>query len=111
MIIEKNIKGKKYLFKFTTLTMFKVCELKQIEFHQYDDFCIKEYPMWINYLLRSALDVGSKGETKMSEYEMDDLIETMDQPDLQDIMNSYFESNRNLADKYGIKINAKEKKN
>jgi len=113
MIIEKTIGKEKYVFKFTSLTMRKICEYENIEFHQYDKFTINTCDKWINSLLRVALDVESQGKIILSEYEMDDLIEEMAQKDLQDIINSYFKSVKNLKEKYKIKIDGevKEKKN
>jgi len=110
MIIEKTIGGKKYSFKFTSLTNRKVCDLKGIEFWEYDNFSVNDYTAWVNYLLRAAIDVESQGKTILSEYEMDDLIEEMAQKDLQDIVNGYLKTVRNLKDKYGIKVEGGEEK-
>lgn len=102
MIVEKTINKEKYVFRFTSLTMRKVCEYKNIEFHEYDGLTVGDYSGWVNALLRAAIDVGSKGAKALTEYEMDELIEDMAQSDLQDLINAYLESVKNLREKYHI---------
>ena len=111
MIVEKTINKKKYIFKFTSLTLRKICEIKGIEFHEYDNYVMNDYTNWINTLLRASIDVGSQGEVKVSEYEADDLIEVMAQAELQEVINGYFQSLKTLAEKYGIEVAEDEKKN
>lgn len=92
MEITKTIDDKEWGFKFTLLTLKKFCEYKNIEVDKFDEFIRANFVDAMNTLLRAAIDVHSKGEKLLNEYEMDELIEKMTQEELTDIYKCYQDS-------------------
>jgi hypothetical protein len=95
--VKITISGKEYGFKFTNLTIVKYCELRGIEFHQFDKDMSTNITASNNAMFRAAIDVFSKGQSKLTEYEADDLIEQMSQEDYTSVMRAYGEGMRNIV--------------
>ena len=87
--IVKKIGDKEVGFKFTMLTIRKYCEMRGITFNEYDKDMSENVFISSNTLFRAAVDVWSKGERNLTEYEMDDLLEDMTQQDYADILKCY----------------------
>jgi hypothetical protein len=90
--VVKTIGDKQRGFKFTNLTIEKYCKIRGIEFFQFDDDRRNNILASNNAMFRAAIDVYSKGQDIIDEYECDDMIEKMAQEDFNDIIKAYVES-------------------
>lgn len=81
------------------LTLKKYCDRRNIEFSDYDNDLNKNPVIGVQTLYAAAIDVGSKGQRILSEYEIDDLIESMEKQDLVDIYNCYADSLESMVTK------------
>lgn len=110
MEITKKINGTEYGFKFTPLTTKKVCDYKKINLIDIEDYISKNPTDGINALFRAAIDVYSKGEKSLNEYEMDELIEQMSDEDFTDIYTCSVESQQGWITKIqSLSTKAKKK--
>lgn len=104
----KNIGGRELGFKFTLLTITKYCEIRGIDFSDYDKDMAENFNVSSNVLFRAAVDVYSQGKVKLSEYEMDDLFEQMTNEDYTDLMEAYHEGMMSALGKMGAKSSGKQ---
>lgn len=110
MEIVKKVSDKEYGFKFTNLTIVKYCQLRGIEFHEFDEDRKNNFLASNNCMLRAAVDVYSKGTVQLSEYECDDLIEQMSQDEFNEVMGVYVQSMSSMLSKLTLAADSAAKK-
>ena len=97
MIVD--IDGKKIGFRFTILTMRDFCELRKCKFSEYDKQFVDDPAGAVLDLLTCANNVHEKG-AGMTVYEMDEVIESMTNEQLQSVMDEHAAGFISFIDKF-----------
>jgi len=103
-----TIKGKEFGFKFSILCFRLYSESKGIEFHEVYTQLQKDSIYALNELLIHAHKVHTRGDVELSVFDIDELIEDMEQKDLKKLYKEYNDSVENHFTRLGIKLD-KEK--
>lgn len=93
--ISKTIKKEEYVFAFSFLTIKKYCDIKSITVSEFDQNIEEDGD--INTLFRAAVDVATKGEVQIDEYEMDELLNEISDKDFVGVYKCYLNSVESIA--------------
>jgi len=99
MEIKKTVDGKEYGFRFSALTLELFSEKLNCEFSEiFDNLSSRPLSSVID-LVWCANTVYNKGE-ELSRYDIDEIIDKMDQGDLQDIWQVFEDEIPKIAGKF-----------
>ena len=98
--IVVTVKDRELGFRFNNLTIDKYCRMRGIPFSDFDDDIMNNIAIANNVMFRCAIDVYSRGEVLIDEYEMEELIDEMSQEDYNSILKTLTSGMKSMLERF-----------